>query len=242
MIFDRGYCAYATMAAVKAKQAHFLIRCHRRSFGAAQDMFIGTGADSIAVTVPVPPDINRSRSVALSLPKDISVRFIRVILPTGEIEVLMTSLLNEDTYPTASFQELYWQRWGAETFYGIIKTRLSLENFSGYSVEAVKQDFFVTIFLSGPETIMTEDIDAKLKRKVTKHTQQVNKAVSFNAIKNRVFDIILGDQLPEQIMEELTHLFLTSPTLYRLDKKPERRRRSTRQILNFFKRKKKAVF
>ena len=242
VIFDRGYCAYTTMAAVKAARADFLIRCHRRSFQTARDMFTGTGADSITVTVPVPENVTRSDRVTQDLPEDITVRFVRVILPTGEIEVLVTSLLDEGTYPTVSFQELYWKRWGVETFYGIIKTRLSLENFSGYSAESVRQDFFVTVFLSGLESIMTEDVDDELKRKATRHTQQVNKAVSFNAIKHRAFDVILGDQSPEQIVEDLTNLFLTSPTLYRPNKQPERKKNSTKQILNFFRRKRKAVF
>lgn len=236
IIFDRGYCAYTTMVAVTVRKANFLIRCHRRSFKVARDLFTGTGTDSITVTLAAPA---KSQS---DLPAKLTVRFIRVVLPTGEIEVLATSLLDEKRYPTAGFQELYWQRWGVETFYGMIKTRLSLENFSGYSVESIRQDFFVTIFLSGLESMMTADVDKTLRRKATQHKQQVNKAVSFNAIKNRTFDIILSDQAPEKIVEELTTLFLTNPTLYRPDKTPERRHSSSRQILNFFKRKRKVVF
>ena len=240
IVFDRGYGAYGVMAAVKASKAHFLIRCHRRSFRTAREMFAGLGADSVIVTIPVPKNV--SPSERRCLPETMTVRFVRVVLPTGETEVLTTSLLDENSYPTASFQELYWKRWGIETFYGVIKTRLSLENFSGYSVESIRQDFFATIFLSGLESMMTEDINEELKAKTTRHVQRVNKAVSFNAIKHRAFDIMLSDQPPPEIVEELTHLFLTNPTLYRPHKNPERKKRSSHQILSFFKRKKKVVF
>ena len=66
-----------------------------------------------------------------------------------------------------------------ETFYGVIKTRLEVENFTGISVEAVRQDFFSTIFLTGLESILTDAAQAKLDAKQNnKHRQIVNRSVS----------------------------------------------------------------
>ncbi len=42
---------------------------------------------------------------------------------------------------------LYRLRRGIETFYGLLKTRLALENFTGISAEAVRQDFYATVYL-----------------------------------------------------------------------------------------------
>lgn len=47
-------------------------------------------------------------------------------------------------------------RWGVETFFSIVKGRLCLENFTGKTSEAVKQDFWSTVFISNLETLMTE--------------------------------------------------------------------------------------
>src|SRR5258708_14550895 len=58
-------------------------------------------------------------------------RFVSVRLPTGELEVLVTSLLDETLYPTAEFLSVYHWRWGHETFHLMLKGRLELENFSG---------------------------------------------------------------------------------------------------------------
>ena len=44
-------------------------------------------------------------------------------LATGELEVLVTTLLDETTYPTQEFKELYHYRWGIETYYGAWKGR-----------------------------------------------------------------------------------------------------------------------
>lgn len=71
-------------------------------------------------------------------------------------------------------------RWGIETFYGLLKTRLELENFTGIGAEAVRQDFHATVYLSGLESLLTDTAQAMLDAKDTKYPQTVNRAVSFN--------------------------------------------------------------
>ncbi len=44
------------------------------------------------------------------------MRLVSLRLPTGELEVLVTSLLDETVYPTAAFREPYQYRWGQETY------------------------------------------------------------------------------------------------------------------------------
>ncbi|MDQ7032480.1 MAG: IS4 family transposase, partial [Desulfonauticus sp.] len=45
----------------------------------------------------------------------IKVRLVRVELPSGQVEILVTSLLESKTYPTNIFKALYAKRWGVET-------------------------------------------------------------------------------------------------------------------------------
>lgn len=239
VVLDRGYGAYRTMAQITATGADFVIRCSSASFLIANQMLQGIGADSITTTVKAPIKILREHQDS---PPELALRFVRVILPTGESEVVATSLRDEQTYPTDSFKKLYGYRWGIETFYGIIKTRLCLENFTGLSVEAVRQDFFATIFLSSLESLLTEESDEQLKQKQARYAQQVNNAVSFHAIKHKAFDLLLSTKHPDQIVQELTALFLTNPTLYRPDKKALRKKSVTRRIVNYFKYKRKIMF
>ncbi len=49
-----------------------------------------------------------------------------MVLPSGEIEVLATSLMDEQKFQTGGFKELYFLRWGVETFFAKLKGRLSL--------------------------------------------------------------------------------------------------------------------
>jgi len=72
---------------------------------------------------------------------------IRIDLGSEEPEVLITSLMDTATYPHALFKELYHDRWLIEESYKLFKSRIELENFTGKSVEAVKQDFYARIFM-----------------------------------------------------------------------------------------------
>lgn len=222
-IFDRGYGGYELMSAILANKGDFVIRLSSSSFKQAAEMYIDASlTDNITIIKPQAELLRKQAQGAVRIANKLKVRFVKVILNTGEVEILVTSLIDQTLYPHSIFKELYWKRWGVETFYAKLKTRLELENFTGLSAESVKQDFYSSVFLTGLESILTEDIDKALQKKNTVHTQKVNKAVSFNLIKDRAFDIILEKKSIDEIITELETLFLTSPTLYRPEKETPR--------------------
>lgn len=241
LTMDRNYPSYRMLAELAQRQRESVIRCSAASFSAARKMLKGEGADSQIVTLkPCAKQAIIMRK--LGLPMSLKVRFVRVKLSTGDYEVLVTSLLDEERYPTADFLELYYLRWGIETFYGLLKTRLELENFTGTQAEAVRQDFHASVYLTGLESILTDAAQKQLDSKKTKYPQSVNRAVSFNAIKNHAFDLLLGEKETDLLEEKLTALFLMNPTLERKHRNPPRKKSSARRLLNFQKREKKHCF
>lgn len=160
-LFDRGYASYPFMARLIKEKKHFIIRCPKTSFTAVQNMFDNDAPESMTVLIDV--SYRHKKEVKkLGLPSTIKIRLIRIILSTGEIEVIATSLLDETIFSTNDFSYLYSLRWGVETFFSKVKGRLALENFTGKSVESIYQDFWSIIFISNLETIMTEDIEEKM--------------------------------------------------------------------------------
>jgi hypothetical protein len=241
LIMDRNYPSYRMLAELTQHQRDFVIRCSAASFKEARLMLKGEGSDSQLVTL-TPCAEQRREIKRLNLPLSLTVRFVRVRLSTGKWEVLITSLLDEARYPSSGFLELYGLRWGIETFYGLLKTRLALENFSGTGAEAVKQDFHATVYLSGLESLLTESAQAQLDAKQTKHPQTVNRAVSFNAIKYQALDLLFSNEPLDPLLEKLTALFLSNPCLARQHRNPPRKKSSARTLLNFQKREKKHCF
>lgn len=233
LIFDRNYPSYLWLATLVQQQVGFVGRCSRTSFKAAQQMFAGQGADSQIVTLKV---TYKQRKIVrqLGLPEQITVRLVRLTLASRETEVLITSLQDEECYPPQEFGNLY----------DLLKNRLLLENFTGKTVEAVDQDFHATIYISGLETLLTQEANQKLH--LNSHTnpypQQVNQSVSFNALKNHIIELLVQQSDQDLLLTELTHLFLMKPTLIRKGRSVPRPKPSTARRPRFHKRFKKICF
>lgn len=241
LVMDRNYPSYWMLAELTRHERQFVVRCSGASFAPARRMLTGAGPDSQLATLT--PCAGQTGAIRRrGLPRSLRVRFVRVRLSTGEYEVLVTSLLDAMRYPVAGFLELYGLRWGVETFYGVLKTRLDLENFTGLNAEAVRQDFHATVYLTGLEAILTAPAQDQLDLKKTLHPQTVNRAVSFNAIKHHALDLLCSDLSTAVLCERLTALFLTSPTTDRPQRNPPRQKSSSRALLDFHKRRKKHCY
>lgn len=116
------------------------------------------------------------------LPTTITVRRVLVSLSTGEEEVLITSLLDHQQYPSKEFIRLYGKRWREETYLDRVKNRMSLEAFSGFTQESVLQGLWATLVVSNLETVLLSDAQKVLDQKpaTNKYRQQVNPAASFS--------------------------------------------------------------
>ena len=59
------------------------------------------------------------------------VGLVKVFLDSGETEVLITSLLDQELYPYSIFKYLYHLRWRIEEEYKTIKSVMEVESFTG---------------------------------------------------------------------------------------------------------------
>ena len=243
VLCDRGFPSYRFFATFLAANTPFVGRCSRMSFGEARAMFADDAPRSRVVTLSAPPG-QKASLLALGLPLSLRLRFVRVVLDSGDVEVLGTSLLDDATFPADVFEDLYGLRWGVETLYDRVKNRLNLENFSGKTVDAVKQDFYATIFLSGLESVLIHDAQHHLDYSASgrQYPQQVTHAVAFNTIKHHVIELFLADHDPLTLFQELTQLFLTKPVLIRKGRKVDRLKRNATQLVHYDKRLKKICF
>lgn len=238
VLADRAFGSFSFFAEILAKNGDFIIRCKHKSFAQYHQFSKDDPADDRTVLM-YPSHYLRKGLSAPSL----KVRFIKVSLPNGETEILATSLLDTEQFPTADFGKLYHLRWGIETYFQILKSRLCIDNFTGKTIEAIYQDFYSTIFLSGLETILTEDANQTLRERQTKNLLQVNKAQSFHVIKHNV--IRLMNEPPPDFEEKISALFTQNPTSVRPDRFRAPRNpkdETTVKALNFQRYAKKHVF
>jgi len=115
-----------------------------------------------------------------AIPKKITCRLIKVVLDTGEIEILCTSLIDTEKYAHDQFGDLYHKRWNEEEAYKLLKNRAEVERFSGKTAKAVKQDFFAKIFLMSLMAAYAHPIEEKVRAEYKadenrKYNQKINR-------------------------------------------------------------------
>jgi hypothetical protein len=235
IITDRGYTGYSYLSAVNYMGCDFVARCSTGSFAAAQELFRMNRAGRSVITKLLAPVEQREHLKDCGRRLELSVRFISLRLPTGELEVLVTSLLDEEKYPTEDFLQVYGSRWNQETFYFLMKSRLDLENFSGQTAEAVRQDFHSTLLLCNLETILTQPAQTALTRQSVDHQapKAVNHAVAYHAIKHRLIELLYSDTPAVQIITELQSLFRGAPVSRRNKRKLPRPKPSVHRSYYF---------
>lgn len=97
---DRGYCSFSFFAEIQAHNAYYVIRLRGKTYQEYHSLF-SDSAQKEAIAEVKKPYILKN---ATDLPESLRIRFIRVDLPDGEVEILATSLLDRKKYPTKDFK------------------------------------------------------------------------------------------------------------------------------------------
>lgn len=222
IIYDRGYPSFEMMYEHRTLNIDFLFRV-QSNFNNLVKSFIAS--KMVTQIIKVYPGKNAKLSNKEYSKNDfILVRFTKVILPDGTIEVLMSSLLDLIKYKNKLFKDLYFKRWKVELYYDELKNKLLVGNFSGYSKQTILQDFYSSIFVSNIQTLLVEEINDELKtlRGQTKYQYKVNTNVSYGILKNRILELFFSDKPIEQITDQIKELLKKHTIPIRPNRKYER--------------------
>ena len=116
------------------------------------------------------------------------------VLPSGEVEVLLTNL-SEEEFTNDDLAALYAKRWGAETKYLELKDRLQINTLSGKSVNVVLQDIYATLHMSNLVAFICFESDELIKEqtasKDNEYEQKTNKSTCISTLRRRFIDVCL---------------------------------------------------
>lgn len=196
---DRGFSSYNVFAHVMEKGAYFLIRAKdTASNGIASRLGLpaGGGFDVTAHITLVRRQTNYfkklpgARLIRKEVPFDflgygsdgtypMALRFVRLMLPDGSWELLVTNL-PEDTFPPEELLRLYGMRWGVESSFRELKYSIGLSNYHSRKPRYVEQEIWARLALynfcesiiADAAARMAEETHAEGKER--KHEYQVN--------------------------------------------------------------------
>jgi hypothetical protein len=210
LLFDRGYMSFWLLYLLFQKRANFVIRVPKTANNYVKAFINSPENDQIMDWHPSHDSMKKLRSMGIETSKDttVRIRLVKVLLDTGETEVLITNLYSTSLYTRADMKEVYHLRWGVETSYGHIKEELQLGQFSGLRRICIEQDFAANLFLYNLQSLIekqTEPYTEAVSRK-RKYAYKVNKNISWASLQDRVVQLFLEDN-SETVLRELEVLF-----------------------------------
>ena len=225
VIFDRGYAATWFYYMIKLKELDFVNRVPKGFRKDAENFRLSDKKEDI-IEINIPPQKSRYGLQRHGLTKEnvepFKLRLVKVILDTGEVEVLATTLLDKEKYPLEIFKDLYFKRWGIETNYNHLKSNIHIEEFSGLTEVAIRQDFYANAFINNLQSIIAldskEEMDEELKYR--EYEYKINRNLSLGFMKDRIVEILLSDN--PKYYEELKELFKMNPNPIREGRKNPR--------------------
>ena len=185
-------------------------------------------------------DLDKLADYPLYQHRRIQCRLVKVVLETGETEVLCTSLLDSKCYPVAAFGPLYHYRWQEEEAYKLFKCRAEVANFSGKTALAVQQDFFAKLFLMTLWAAYAHPIEARVRQEYQvdagrQFAQKINRTHALWVTQHSVIRVFLKNQFKKAIAA-FDELVFRTRELIRPHRKEPRKHKLKKQYHMAYKR------
>ncbi len=152
----------------------------------------------------------RAMGITFGPQETVNYRLVRYVLPTDEVEVLLTTLTDPQKYPAGDFGPLYNKRWGVETCFFSLKSLLQLARFSAVTANSTWQDIYATLIghnlLSAVHHSMRAEVEQVSSRR--KVPAQPNRNVGIGILKSFIVRLFLRprENLDAEIAKLKRHL------------------------------------
>jgi len=210
LLFDRGYPSYWLMYLLIQKGAKFVMRVSSSANNAVKEFLASQSTDLTIAWYPPYTSLKKLRDMGFTISKHtpIKIRLVKIMLDTGETEIVVTSLYDTDVYTIEDLKEVYHLRWGIETYYGYVKEELQLGQFSGIRRICIEQDFAANLMLFNLQSLIEKQTEPYVNAvgNGRKYRYKVNKNISWACLKNRVVRLFLQED-SRSILIELEKLF-----------------------------------
>jgi len=157
-----------------------------------------------------------------------NVRVIKVTLETGEVETLVTNLLEKDL-PYNEAGNLYFKRWAIETKFNSLKNKLELENMSGRRPVTMFQDFWATLDMANTmacfEYMTDEVIAERTADSQNKYEQTTNENRLLHKLSRKYIEVLTQSNATkrQKLFDELIRDIAKRPVEIKHNRKTKRK-------------------
>lgn len=149
----------------------------------------------------------------------ITVRVSKIKLKSGEIELLVSSLSDMDTYNLADMKELYRMRWAIEEGFKKLKPKMKLEYFGSRKPEGIFQEFEAHLFMMNLVAIIGNIAQQVVEKKCCKRKlkYKYNWQNAYRFVRNKIVSLLRLCDI-NSLIQQLIELITSSITALKPDR------------------------
>lgn len=246
LILDRAYASIALIHKLNQLNIKFVIRC-KKSHSNTVKKFVANReirdviikeklTDRAITTLKKEVEDDPIAKAAINCHVKVSYRLVKVALPNGEEEILMTNIFDSD-FKEEDFGYIYNKRWGVETAIDVFKNKLRVELFSGHLPEHVLQDYYAGVCRYNLAVLLRNQAQQQLDliekpmlpQKKIQYEQQINMALSVS-LTNKLMKIAATQpDILARAVKTATQILVRFPEPIRPDRKFPRKFKSKKE-------------
>ena len=209
VILDRGFGYFHIFKKLCTLKQDFCIRISSAQSCFAKRIVQECENDFITEWHPSPNEMESCLKHGLDT-KTITVRVTKIELNTGEIEILVSSLLDMNDVCTVNMKALYGQRWPVEEGFKKLKPKMKLEQFGARKPDGIFQEFEAHVFMMNLVALFGIQAQQKIdKNKKRKLKYKYNWQNAYRFVRKAIIQI-LNTEHPEDIIQSLIKLIASS--------------------------------
>jgi hypothetical protein len=167
IILDRLYGNFTTVRELTGEETTFCIRLPVNVSHFAKKAMLCKENDYITTWEPSKEERRYARNNGFSQ-EPVKVRVTKIRLRTGEIELLVSNLLDQQKYSLQDLDELYHHRWGVEEGFKNLKPKMKIEQFGCRKAEGVRQEFHAHVFIMNIVSLFGMEASETIAKKTVK--------------------------------------------------------------------------
>jgi hypothetical protein len=230
ILLDRGFGYFNICQLLTQQGRQFCVRMSTSSTASsfARQMMLVDKDDIVVDWHPSESSRNVCKKQQLSV-NPLKIRVTKIRLQSGEVELLVSNLIDQNKITASNIKELYNYRWNVEEGFKKLKSKLKIEYFGCKKPEGIYQEFYAHIFFMNLIAITGQIAQNTIEHKTKKcHlTYKYNWQNAYRCIRKNLLQFlylknikILLDKLLDQISKSISAI--------RKDRSFERKKRGTK--------------
>jgi hypothetical protein len=203
IIADRGFPSLAVFVQLQQMGYDFLIRYNGEQFLRELKEIATSDNDDMVIEATLDGSDKRRKNAELQellrkgTSRTMKLRVVKIKLPSGENEYLVTSVLDSQELQKDDLKQIYGYRWSEEEHFKFQKHSVELENFSGKTSESILQDYYSKILILNLHSVLVQEAEKQLaeeqankKDELKYERYKINRNISYGLVHREIIALL----------------------------------------------------